>query len=37
MYQNGGPLEWDAKIHTFYLRKLNIPQFQDTQSDMKKR
>ena len=31
------PSNEDAKIHTFYLYKLDISQFQDTQANMKER
>ena len=35
--QWGSPSNEDAKIHTFYLCKLNISQFQDTQANLKER
>ena len=40
--QNLGVPQWespsneDAKIHTFYLCKLDTSQFQDTQANMRK-
>ena len=43
IWQNLGVPQWashsneDAKIHTFYLRKLDTSQFQDTQANMKER
>ena len=36
-YHNGGSPQMDAKIHTFYLCKLDISQFQDTQANIKER
>ena len=33
----GSPSNEDAKIHTFYLCKLDISQFPDTQGNMKER
>ena len=35
--QLGSPSKEDAKIHAFYLCKLDTSQFQDTQANMKKR
>ena len=33
----GSPSNENAKIHTFYLCKLDTSQFQDTQASMKDR
>ena len=33
----GLPSNEDAKIHNFYLCKLNTSQFQDTQANMKEK